>query len=123
MVKLGLEGRKVKSLTPPDLDLYQRENYCPTFVAVNGERHGGNGDIWVAESYGQSYVQRYDQAGKYLGSINGEGGSAGRFNCPHAIFIDRRKTEPELYVADRANRRMQVYDLAGESGKPSVLGF
>ena len=119
-MKLDLEGRKVKSLTPPDLDFYQREHYCPTFGAVNGECHGGNGDILVADGYGQSYVHRYDQAGKYLGSINREGGSAGRFNCPHAIFIDRRKTEPELYIADRANRRVQVYDLAGE---PSVLGF
>ena len=40
VVKLGLEGRKVLSLTPPDLDRYQRENYWPTFIAVNEERHG-----------------------------------------------------------------------------------
>lgn len=113
VVKLDLSGRTVMSLTPPDLALYQRENYCPTFVAVNEERHGGNGDIWVADGYGQSYVHRYDQSGKYLGSINGAEGLAGRFNCPHAIFIDRRKAEPEMYVADRANRRVQVYDLAG----------
>ena len=32
---------------------------------------------------------------------------------PHAIFIDRRKSEPELYVADRTNGRVQVYDLEG----------
>ncbi len=38
---------------------------------------------------------------------------AGRFNCPHGIFIDRRKAEPELYVADRANHRVQVYDMEG----------
>jgi len=111
------------SLTPPDLDLYQRENYCPTFVAVDEERHGGNGDIWVADGYGQSYVHRYDHAEKYLGSINVEERSAGRFNCPHAIFIDRRKTEPELYVADRANRPVQVYNLVGEFRRAFGTGF
>ncbi|MFQ6029431.1 MAG: hypothetical protein ACE5Q6_18295 [Dehalococcoidia bacterium] len=113
VVKLRLEGRSVMELPKPDLALYQTADYCPTFVAVNEERHGGNGDIWVADGYGQSYVHRYDQRGRYLGSINGEEGEAGAFNCPHAIFIDRRKPEAELYIADRTNRRVQVYDLAG----------
>ena len=40
-------------------------------------------------------------------------GDAGAFNCPHAIFVDRRRPEPELYVADRSNARVQVYDLQG----------
>jgi hypothetical protein len=34
-------------------------------------------------------------------------------NCPHAIVIDRRRAEPELYVADRRNARVQVYGLDG----------
>ena len=66
-----------------------------------------------ADGYGQSYVHRYDKAGNYLASINGEDGEAGAFDCPHAVFIDRRKSEPELYVADRGNGRVQVFDLAG----------
>ena len=51
--------------------------------------------------------------GGYIASINGEEGSVGAFDCPHAIFIDTRKAEPELYVADRANGRVQVYDVEG----------
>ena len=50
--------------------------------------------------------------GDYVSSINGEEG-AGAYNCPHGIYIDRRKSEPELYVADRANSRVQVYDMEG----------
>jgi len=113
VLKMDLEGNVLMSLERPDLDVYQEGMYSPTLVAVNEERHGGDGDIWVADGYGQSYVHHYDSSGNYLASINGEEGQTGRFSCPHGIFIDRRKSEPELYVADRANGRVQVYDLEG----------
>ena len=93
--------------------MYQEGNYSPTFVAVNEERHGGNGDVWVTDGYGESHVHRFSKSGEYLGSINGDEGRAGRFNCPHGIFIDRRRGDGELYVADRTNHRVQVYDLEG----------
>ena len=113
-VKTDLEGAQVLSLNQPDLPVCREGNYCPTSVAVAEERFGGNGDIWVADGYGQSYVHRFDRQGGYLDSINGEEGPAGPFNCPHGIWIDRRKSQPELYIADRGNRRIQVYDLEGK---------
>jgi len=113
VVKATLDGQTVMKLQQPDIPVYESSKYSPTSVAVNEERHGGNGDIWVADGYGASYVHRFDRFGNYIGSINGEEG-AGAFNCPHGIFIDRRKSEPELYVADRANSRVQVYDLEGK---------
>ena len=113
VLKMDLEGNVLASLQRPDLDVYREGTYSPTWVVANEERHGGNGDVWVADGYGQSYVHRYDKAGNYIASINGEEGGAGRFNCPHAIFIDRRGSHPELYVTDRANGRVQVYDLEG----------
>ncbi|HLF04566.1 MAG TPA: hypothetical protein VI855_05065, partial [Dehalococcoidia bacterium] len=113
VVKTDLRGRILMELAPPKLPVYQRGNYCPTSVAVDEERFGGSGDIWMADGYGQSYVHRYDKAGNHLASLSGEEGTAGRFNTPHGIFIDRRKSEPELYVADRSNRQVQVYGLDG----------
>jgi len=113
VLKMDLEGNVLASLQRPDLDVYREGMYSPTWVSVNEQRHGGNGDVWVADGYGQSYVHRYDGSGNYVSSINGEEGGAGRFNCPHAIFIDRRGPQPELYVADRANGRVQVFDLEG----------
>ena len=113
VVKMTLEGATVMSLERPDVPVYRTGTYSPTWVAVNEERHGGNGDVWVADGYGESHVHRYDRAGNYIGSINGEEGDAGAFNCPHAIFVDTRRSEPELYVADRSNARVQVYDLQG----------
>ena len=113
VLKMDLEGKVLASLERPDLDVYREGLYSPTWVAVNEERHGGNGDVWVADGYGESYLHRYDRSGNYLNSINGEEGGAGRFACPHAIFIDRRTSPAELYIADRANGRVQVYDLEG----------
>ena len=123
VLKMDLEGNVLASLQRPDLDVYREGMYSPTWVAVNEERHGGNGDVWVADGYGQSYVHRYDKAGNYISSINGEEGEAGRFNCPHAIFIDRRSPPGELYVADRANGRVQVYDLEGNYRRVFGGGF
>lgn len=110
--KVTLDGQTLMTLEPPPVDAYNNSRYAPTSISVNEERHGGNGDVWVADGYGASYVHRFNKDGQYLNSINGEEG-AGRYNCPHGIFIDRRKSEPELYVADRANARVQVYDLVG----------
>ena len=112
VIKTSLDGGIISILTKPDIEVYRRGNYSPTFVAVNEEALGGSGDVWVADGYGESYVHRFGKSGEYLGSINGEEG-AGRFNCPHGIFIDRRKGDPELYVADRTNQRVQVYDMEG----------
>ncbi|HEY3289015.1 MAG TPA: hypothetical protein VGK87_02700 [Anaerolineae bacterium] len=113
VVKTTLDGRTVMNLERPNHPIYQKVNYIPTWVAVNEERHGGNGDIWVTDGYGSNYIHRYDKTGKYLHSINGEEGATGAFSCPHGIWIDTRKSEPELYVADRSNRRVQVYDVEG----------
>ena len=116
VVKMTMDGRVMLTLDRPELAAYAEGKYAPTSVAVNEERHGGNGDVWVADGYGKNYVHRYSRftkAGEYVGSINGAEGEAGAFACPHGIWIDTRKTEPELYVADRSNRQVQVYDLDG----------
>ncbi|MGH7651646.1 MAG: hypothetical protein ACREMS_07350 [Gemmatimonadaceae bacterium] len=112
IVKTTLQGETVLSLPFPDLKGYNDPKYAPTWVTVFEEHAGGNGDIWVADGYGAAYVHRYDRNGNYMNSIDGTAG-AGRFRHPHGIFVDTRKAEPELYVADRMNRRIQVFDMEG----------
>ena len=111
-VKTTLEGETVMTVPEPTHDIYRDGNYRPTWVVVNEERHGGNGDIWVADGYGENYVHRFDKAGNYILGVNGEEG-AGRYDTPHTLFFDTRKSEPELYVADRKNGRVQIYDGDG----------
>jgi hypothetical protein len=113
VVKTNIGGETVLSLPFPNLKGYDDPKYAPTWVTVFEERFGGNGDIWVADGYGAAYVHRYDRSGNYLSSIDGTAG-AGRFRHPHGLYVDARKAEPELYIADRMNRRIQVYDLDGQ---------
>ncbi len=113
VLKTTLDGQIITTLDKPGAGVYRDGNYSPTLVAVDEERFGGSGDVWVADGYGEGYVHRYDKSGRYIASINGEEGTAGRFNCPHGIFIDRRRDVPELYIADRTNHRVQVYGLDG----------
>lgn len=109
VVKATPQGDIIQHIPQPDSPIYSEKAYSPTWVAVNGN----NGDVWVADGYGAHLVHRYDKDGTYLASINGTEGTAGHFDCPHGIWIDERKAEPALYIADRSHCRIQVYDLEG----------
>lgn len=85
-----------------------RSGWSPTAVAFVEE----TGDVWVADGYGESLVHRFDTEGRCVQTLTGEEG-AGRFSCPHGVVADRRRGLPELYVSDRANARIQVYDTEG----------
>ncbi len=105
-------GEEILELDFPKHSAYKENRYSPTSVAVDEISQGGSGDIWVSDGYGANLVHRYSNDGEYKHTIDGSSG-AGHFNCPHGIFIDRRRDVPELYVADRANSRVQVFDLEG----------
>jgi sugar lactone lactonase YvrE len=111
MVKTTLRGEKVLELGAPDLpDVYDADRkYIPTDVAV-----APNGDIYVTDGYGQNWIHRYRANGEYIDSFGGKGSGVGQLNCPHGISVDVRSGEPELYVADRGNHRIQVFTLTGE---------
>jgi hypothetical protein len=118
VVKMSLDGQILSELPLPPQDPQIPAGpmgpYCPCGCAVDEERFGGTGDIWVADGYGSGLVHRFDKDGNHLSTLTGEEGS-GRFLCPHAIFIDRRNDKvPELYIADRINVRVLVYDLDGQ---------
>jgi hypothetical protein len=112
VVKMTLDGETVLSIDQAPHPIYETRKYFPTWVAVNEERFGGNGDIWVADGYGSFYVHRYDRAGNYKSSLSGEDG-AGLFDCPHGLWTDARSGTPFLQVADRGNRQIQVFDMDG----------
>lgn len=132
VLKLTLDGEVVLSLARPTHPLYAQGKYSPTAVAVAEERFGGRGDLFVADGYGSSLIHHYDRAGTYLGTLDGTEGHDGRFATPHGVTVDWRKSEPELYIADRTNHRLQVYDLQGNWKRnvgesfltsPSVFAF
>ena len=96
---------------PLESGLYEKpEQYHPTSIAV-----APGGSFYVADGYGLSYVHHFDAERRYLGSFGGHGTGAGKqqgeLRNPHGLWLDAERQE--LWVADRENRRLQVFDLAG----------
>ena len=85
------------------------KKYSPTNLAV-----APNGNIYVGDGYGSSYVNVYTAEGKYIKTFGGKGAATGQLDCPHGIVLDTRSLEPILMIADRANHRIQTFNLDGE---------
>ena len=68
----------------------------------------GNG--YISDGYINSRVAKVSRDGAWLGSWGTPGDGPGQFSTPHSIAID---AEQHIYVADRGNRRIQVFDTNG----------
>jgi sugar lactone lactonase YvrE len=83
----------------------------PTDVAWDPQ-----GNTYIADGYINSRVAKVDKNGKWLKSWGGPGTGPSQFNTVHSIAAD---AAGKIYVADRANRRIQVFD--GEGTLQSVI--
>ena len=73
-----------------------------------------DGTFFVSDGYTNTRVVKFDRNGKYVTSWGMRGGQRrrGRYmNTVHAIVADKQR---RLYVSDRANHRIQIFD---ENGK------
>jgi hypothetical protein len=78
----------------------------PTDVTWDSE-----GNIYITDGYINSRVAKYDHAGDWVKSWGDKGTAPGQFQIPHAIVADRNNN---LYVGDRTNRRIQVFNTDGK---------
>jgi peptidylamidoglycolate lyase len=77
----------------------------PTQVAITDE-----GAILVADGYRNTRIARFAPDGRFVGQWGQPGTGPGQFNTPHALAIDG---DGKVYVADRENDRIQVFDRDG----------
>jgi streptogramin lyase len=77
----------------------------PTDVAWDSR-----GNIYISDGYVNSRVAKYDRNGDWVKSWGAPGTGPGEFRLPHAIAVDRNDN---VYVGDRSNRRIQVFDVDG----------
>ena len=68
------------------------------------------GNTYISDGYINSRVAKVDKNGNWLKSWGEPGDQRGQFNTPHSIAVD---AEGHVYVADRGNRRIQVFDGEG----------
>jgi len=85
----------------------------PTDIAWNAE-----GDMFISDGYVNSRVAKIDRNGDWVKSWGEAGQGPGQFKLPHAIAVD---AQGQVYVADRANARIQVFDADGKFLRQIVI--
>ena len=130
VMKFNPEGMVLMNLgrrdEGPDEPRYRHANPPPT--PVDGYFNGttdvtwdANDNIYVSDGYFNSEIAKFDRNGNWIKrwGAPGKGGdhaneNPGQFSNPHNIGIDRQQN---IYVADRGNRRIQVFDTDGNFKK------
>jgi DNA-binding beta-propeller fold protein YncE len=69
-----------------------------------------DGSILVADGYVNSRVVKFDKDGKFIKAWGSKGTGPGQFQVVHSIAVD---SDRRVYVADRSNKRVQVFDENG----------
>ena len=78
----------------------------PTYAAV-----APNGEVYVADGYGNARVHRFSAEGELLQSWGEPGTGPGQFNLPHGVAV---ALDGRVFVADRENDRVQVFGPRGD---------
>ncbi len=127
IVKFSREGKVLMTLGTPGVPGAGSNHFTsPSDVVV-----APNGDILVADGHGtdgNNRVVKFSNDGKYLMAWGKSGWAPGEFHSLHAIAIDLRG---RIFVADRGNNRIQLFDQEGKSltvpwtqfGRPSGIAF
>lgn len=68
------------------------------------------GNSYISDGYINSRIAKVDSDGNWIKSWGEIGSSPGQFKTPHSIAVDG---QDHIYVADRGNRRIQVFDSQG----------
>jgi DNA-binding beta-propeller fold protein YncE len=87
---------------PPRPEWFNR----PTDVAWDAD-----GNIFVADGYGNSRVAKFDKDGNFLKAWGQRGSAPGEFHLLHSLAIDN---SGRVYVGDRENKRIQIFDGEGK---------
>lgn len=77
----------------------------PTAAAV-----ARDGSFYVSDGYINTRVAKYSAQGKFLFQWGTKGSGPGQFDLVHGVVLDR---DGRVYVSDRSNGRIQVFDANG----------
>jgi len=127
VVKFSREGKVLMTLgTPGEAGTDEKHFNSPSDVVV-----AANGDVFVADGHndnGNNRVMRFSKDGALVKTWGKSGWAPGEFHGIHAIAID---LTGRVFVGDRGNNRIQIFDQEGKSlsipwtqfGKPSGIAF
>jgi peptidylamidoglycolate lyase len=110
--KTTLDGRILMTLKhPTEAGIYaSADEFKPTETAI-----GPNGDIYVADGYGKSYVVQYSPKGEYIRHFGGPGDKEENIRQAHGVALDTRdKKNPTLLVTSRQENALKRFTLDGK---------
>jgi DNA-binding beta-propeller fold protein YncE len=121
IIKFDPEGRvqmvfgRKKEASDEGAEAWKRVN--PPRPAVDGQFRQPTdvtwdpaGNSYISDGYVNSRVAKFDKNGDWVKQWGTPGKNQGEFNTPHSIAADAKGN---IYVADRGNRRIQVFDPDG----------
>ena len=73
-----------------------------------------DGGYYLGDGYGSNYLFQYTRDDQFVRAIGGPGKADGQFQTPHGQCLDDRDGTSKLVVADRANKRLQWFDMDGQ---------
>ena len=105
--KFSPDGKLLMTIGKPGGAAEPECCYQPNDVIV-----GKNGDIFIAEGHGagKDIIFKFDKNGKPMKHWGHYGIGPGEFDQPHSLAFD---SKGRLYVADRNNNRIQIFDQDG----------
>ncbi len=80
------------------------------FNRPTGLAFAANGDFYVSDGYENSRVVKYTKDAVYITHWGSKGTGKGQFDLVHDVTLDKKG---RVYVADRTNGRVQVFDSDG----------
>jgi DNA-binding beta-propeller fold protein YncE len=116
VVKLNREGNVLMTLgTRGQAGVWDEAAGSRLLNQPNDVAIGRNGDIFVVQGHtpgamGDPRVLKFDKTGKFIKSWGGKGTEPGKFQVAHGVAVDAKGL---LWVADRENQRIQVFDQDG----------
>jgi len=115
LMMLGEKGVSSDSGYVKKADLFESlatiQRGAPPFNRPTGVRLSSTGDIFVSDGYGNARVHKFNSNGDLLLSWGEPGNGPGQFLLPHNIWLDK---SDQVWVSDRENRRIQVFDVQGK---------
>ena len=115
LMTLGTEGEPSETGYRHVSDLFERIASIryggDPFNSPTGVTVLDSGEIFVADGYGNARVHRFDPEGNHVESWGEPGPNPGEFRLPHSISHD---DGDRLWVTDRENSRVQIFDADGE---------
>ena len=127
VVKFSPAGKVLMTLGTPGVQGSGPNQFTsPSDVAVSA-----SGDVFVADGHGETgnnRIVRFSKDGALLKTWGKTGWAPGEFRSIHALAIDG---QGRVFVGDRGNNRIQIFDQDGKSltipwtqfGKPSGIAF